>query len=268
MTATPPDRRVSHHAGSVAPVRQVEWTELFPLGMGKRRASGTVTELLVGGPYPSLSPPEVPPLAVVNEALANPGGAGMNGGRQWRPFALSADDYTELVADLVTSHGYTVVDVPAWVANGDDWHVWIMERRWGVPSGPQRSLNQRARDLKQQLEEAMADPATPPGQLAALYLQARRAGDDAQHFHDPWIMGPRFSKYRRASRWLLDALHRQQAAAMAGDADGAVAAAAEAETVRERSRSGLTDDKWPREWDSDWPDYPPEEQKPPGPAAR
>jgi len=245
------------------PVRQVEWTELFALGRGKKRAAGTVTELLIGGPYPCLSPPEIPPLAVVNEMLAKPGGGGMNGGRRWRQFALSADDYTELVADLVSSHGYTVVDVPAWVANGDDWHVWIMERRWGVPSGPQRSLNQRARDLKQQLEEARADPATPARQLAALYLQATRADEDAEQFLTPWIAVPRFSKYRRVYRWLADARRRQRAAEMAGDLAGAAAAAAEAERVGERCAPRLPDDEWPPEWDGDWPDYPPAEEKPP-----
>jgi hypothetical protein len=246
-------------------MRPVEWTELFALAPGKRRTAGTVTELLTGGPYPSLSPPEVPPLTVVNEMLAKPGGGGMNGGREWRPFALSADDYTELVADLVSSHGYTVADVPAWVATGGDWHVWIMERRWGVPSEPQRLLNQRARDLKQQLEEAKADPVTPAGRLAALYLQATRADEDAEQFAAPWITVPRFSKHRRVMRWLADARRRQRAAEMAGDPAGAAAAAAEADVVGKRS-AVVPDDKWPREWDSDWPDYPPEEQKPPRPA--
>jgi hypothetical protein len=243
-------------------VRQVEWTELFPLGKGKRRATGTVTELLIGGPYPSLSPPEVPPLTVVNEMLANPGGAGMNGGRRWRRFSLSADEYRELVADLVSSHGYTVVEVPSWVATCDDWHVWIMERRRGVPSEPQRLLNQRARDLKQRLDDARADPATPAGQLAALYLQATRADEDAEQFATPWIAVPRFSKHRRVRRWVADARRRQRAAEMAGDPAGAAAAAAEAEAVGKRLVPDLPDDKWPREWDSDWPDYPPEEPRP------
>jgi hypothetical protein len=79
--------------------------------MNGRRMSGRVTELLVGGPYPSLPPPEVPTLAVVNELLSQPGGAGVNGGRRWQPFTLSAGEYRELAEDLVASHGYTVADV-------------------------------------------------------------------------------------------------------------------------------------------------------------
>jgi hypothetical protein len=61
-------------------VRQVQWVEEGPLGRGRACASGTVADLLTGGPYPWLSPPEIPPLVIVNEMLAHPGGGGMNGG--------------------------------------------------------------------------------------------------------------------------------------------------------------------------------------------
>jgi hypothetical protein len=254
---------MSELPGTVMPMRQVEWTELLPLGAGKRRAVGTVTELLVGGPYPCLSPPEVPPLAVVNQMLARPGSGGMNGGRRWRRFALSTGDYEALVADLVAAHGYAVVDVPAWLEGLDDWHAWIMERRRAVPAEPQRLLNQRARDLERQLEAARADATTAPGRMATLYLQAGRARDDAEHFMDPWIMMPRFSKYRRASRWLLDARRRQKAAQVAGDTAGVAAAVAEARIAEERVRSDLADDEWPAAWDGDWPEYPPPEAPPP-----
>jgi hypothetical protein len=128
-------------------VREVEWIEEWPLGRGRADASGTVADLLTGGPYPSLSPPEVPPLAVVNEILGTCGGGGMNGGRRWRPFALSAGEYGELVNDLVASCGFTIAEVPPWVTSGEDWHVWLMERRRGVPAGQQRQLSRRARDL-------------------------------------------------------------------------------------------------------------------------
>lgn len=198
-------------------MRQVEWIEDGPLGSGQARASGTVAELLTGGPYPSLSPPEIPPLAIVNQMLAGPGGGGMNGGRRWRPFALSAAEYGELVDDLVASSGFMVVGVPDWVTSRDDWHVWLMERRRGVPAEPQRRLNQRAREPARQFEEARADPGTPAGRLAVLYLSAERAKDDAAHFADPWITAARFTKYRRTVRWLYDARHRQRAAEMAGD---------------------------------------------------
>jgi hypothetical protein len=51
-------------------VRQVEWVEEGAVGGEATPARGSVAELLVGGPYPSLSPPEVPPLGVINEMLS------------------------------------------------------------------------------------------------------------------------------------------------------------------------------------------------------
>ena len=243
-------------------MREVEWIEERALGRGRSSASGSVADLLTGGPYPSLSQPEVPPLAIVNELLGAPGGAGMNGGRRWRPFALSAGEYGELVNELVASRGFAIVEVPSWVTSSDDWHVWIMDRRWGVPAGQQRQLNQRARDLAEQFEDARADPDTPAEQLAQMYLAARRAAEDAAHFQDPWITVARFSKHRRASRWFHDAHFSQKAAELTGDMAAAAAAAAEAELVRERLRRSVPDDQWPSDWE-DWPDYPPPEQCPP-----
>lgn len=241
-------------------MRVVEWIEEWPLGQGQSNASGSVADLLTGGPYPSLSPPEVPPLAIVNELLGARGGLGMNGGRRWRPFALSAGEYGELVNDLVASCGFTIVDVPSWVASREDWHVWLMQRRRGVPAGQQRQLSQRAGDLAKQFEDARADPDTPADQLGRMYLAARRAEEDAAHFQDPWIMAARFAKHRRAWRRFRDAHFRQKAAELAGETAAAAAAAAEAELVRERLLRTVPDDQWPSDWE-DWPEYPPPEQR-------
>jgi hypothetical protein len=237
-------------------MREVGWIEEWPLGKGRAKASGTVADLLTGGPYPSLSPPEVPPLAIVNEILGTRGGGGMNGGRRWRPFALSAGEYSGLVDDLVTNRGFTVVDMPPWVTDRGEWHIWLMERRWGVPAEQQRQLSQQARDLAKQLEEARADPGTPADQLAQIYLAAMRAEDDAAHFHDRWITVPRFSKYCRTCRWHRDAVVRQRAAELAGDMVAAAAAAAEVELVQARCRA-IPDGQWPSDWE-DWPEYPPQ----------
>jgi hypothetical protein len=93
-----------------------------------------------------------------------------------------------------------------------------------------------------------------------LFLAAHRAKDDATHFAGPWITAPRFTKYRRTMRWLLDANHRQQAAEMAGDMTDAAAAAAETRTLRERCHPARPDDAWPPARE-DWPNYPPQEER-------
>ena len=242
-------------------MREVEWVEEGALGAPDTPTRGTLTELLVGGPYPSLSPPEIPPLVVVNEMISSPGGGGMNGGRRWTPFAVDDGDYRELVGDLVGAHGFTLVEVPAWVTSCEDWHVWLWERRWGVPSEQHRHLRARARDLARQFEQARTEPATSPGRLAELFLAAKRAQDDAEHFGDAWMTAPQYANYRRTRRWMLDAHHRRQAAEMVGDEDAAAAAADQAARLGERCSPTRPDEQWSAAWE-DWPDYPPAECQP------
>jgi hypothetical protein len=170
-------------------VRQVRWTEDEPVGSRSWPARGSVVELLAGGPYPGLTPPEVPPLSVVNETLRSGGAGGMSGGRRWKPFTIDDAEHRELVSGLVQSHGFTLAQVPDWVVSRQDWHVWRLERHQGVPAQPHRRLQERARELASQFEQAQQAAGVPPGQLAALFLAAKRAEDDAWHFADPgrWL---------------------------------------------------------------------------------
>jgi hypothetical protein len=67
--------RVTGHISLGSGVRRVDWIE-----------EG----------YPDLDPPEIPPLAVVNEMLISPSGGGMNGGRRWTPFTIDEAEYQDL----------------------------------------------------------------------------------------------------------------------------------------------------------------------------
>ena len=107
------------------------------MGSGSAPASGSIADLIVGGPYPCISPPETPPLPVVNEMRQNPGGAGMNGGRRWDGFTITRPEYEQLVVELVELSGFERSLVPEWAQTRDDRHAWIMERRWG--DGGQKS---------------------------------------------------------------------------------------------------------------------------------
>ncbi|SRR6266545_2012314 len=108
-------------------MRQVEWVEEGAVGGEDASARGSVADLLVGGPYPCLSPPEVPPLRVANELLCGRGGSGMNGGRRCEPFVIDEAEYRELVRDLVGAHGFVVTEVPGWVSSRDDWRCPVPE---------------------------------------------------------------------------------------------------------------------------------------------
>jgi hypothetical protein len=111
----------------------------------------------------------------------------MNGGRRWEPFTISSSDYSELAGDLVSDHGFVSTPVPRWVVTRNDWHIWIMEQRRGVPSDPHRAIQQQADDAVAAYELARRDPTTPPVVLASRFLEAQRKKDDALHFVDPWI---------------------------------------------------------------------------------
>jgi hypothetical protein len=241
-------------------VRQVEWIEEEAVGPGEWKATGTLVDLLVGGPYPSLSPPDVPPLDVLNELLVGPGGGGMNGGRRWRPFVIDDAEYREVVVELVRSRGFERNEVPGWVLDKRTWHIWLMERRWGVPSGPHRALNAKADALEKSLEDAKSHASMSPRELAVLSLECQRARDQAAHFIDAWTMTPQHTKYRRTRRWLDDLRFQRKAAEMAGDIGWADSAAAQAERLRDRCSRHCDDDKWPAQWE-DWPDFPPLESR-------
>ncbi|MGO9660589.1 MAG: hypothetical protein ACLP7F_19825, partial [Acidimicrobiales bacterium] len=239
-------------------MREVSWEEDSALGSSTEGSSGSVADLMTGGPYPCISPPEVPPFSVVNEMLSHPGGGGMNGGRRWEPFTISSSDYSELAGDLVSDHGFVSTPVPRWVVTRNDWHIWIMEQRRGVPSDPHRTIQQQADDAVAAYELARRDPTTPPVVLASRFLEAQRKKDDALHFVDPWITAAGFTKYRRLMRWLFDGQNRVKAAEMARDPDLAAQIRVELEGARSRCRPTRSDEAWPPEW-NDWPDYPPEE---------
>jgi hypothetical protein len=214
---------------------------------------------MVGGPYPCISPPEIPPLPVVNEMLQNPGGAGMNGGRRWDGFTITVPEYEQLVIELVAFHGFERSLVPEWVQTRHDWHAWIMERRWGVPADRHRELQDRARRLAEEYEQARASSASRE-EVADLFLQAGRAKDEADQFASAWVAAPGYRKYRRVMRWMGDAGRRAKAAEIAGDTEEARVAREESKSLRSRCFPSRSDDAWPVEWE-DWPDYPPEEPK-------
>jgi hypothetical protein len=184
----------------------------------------------------------------------------MNGGRRWTPFAIGEADYEELVHDLVGAYGFERVDVPGWVSSREDWHMWLMERRWGVPAQPHRRLREHARELADRLERAQGDPGVPRERLAQLFLAAKRAQDEADHFCDHWVTVSHYTKSRRAMRWLQDARIRAEAAELSGDEAAARSAAADIARLDERVALGVPDEQWPAEWE-DWPDYPPPERR-------
>jgi hypothetical protein len=131
-----------------------------------------------------------------------------------------------------------------------------MERRHGVPAGPHRWFNRRARELTRQFEEAPADPATPADRLTALLLEAKRPRRTLR-LRRPLDHGTGLHEAPQDNALAPGHEHRRQAAEMAGDM---AAPAAEAETLQGRCRPARRDDAWPSGRD-DRPNYPSQEPK-------
>jgi hypothetical protein len=96
---------------------------------------------------------------VVNDVLRRGGiDAGMSGACQWEPFEIDATDWSELRSALETgADRYEYVEPPPWVQTYDDWQVWLLELRHGVPAEEHRRLLEQDAVLAQEMRQALAD---------------------------------------------------------------------------------------------------------------
>src|SRR5687767_2497482 len=120
----------------------------------------------------------IPPLHVLNDLLQRGGiDAGMSGACRWEPLDVDSPDWSELRAALETGAGqYEYIEPPVWVLTYDDWQVWLLELRHGVPAEAHRSLLEHDAALARQLEQAMANG---DDDLADLLREQRSEVNDA-----------------------------------------------------------------------------------------
>ncbi len=82
-------------------MRDVFYKKLAGIGPGKERKYGSVIDFLLDLPYFPLSP--APTLATLNELFARGVlDTGMSGGCEWKPFQITADEYAEVLEELLT----------------------------------------------------------------------------------------------------------------------------------------------------------------------
>lgn len=173
--------------GNMALVRNYDEVfsfELLPAtGPGSIAESGNTVTLLMNIPY-LLSSGLIPPEFVVNELLSRGlNDAGMSGGAQWAPYRLKQGDFDALVDAL--KEASTLGDLEyrepdAWVKNFEDWHVWVMYEKHGVPWEEHKRLN----DVTVAIEQAMriAEQGNDEARLNELHLEYIKAGADLSEF--------------------------------------------------------------------------------------
>jgi hypothetical protein len=158
--------------------------EILPgTGPGSVLNQGNTITLLLEMPY-LFSSGFIPPESIINELLSSGSrDAGMSGGVQWAPYRLKLGEFDALVQELMSaySHGSLVYQEPAaWVKSFEDWHVWVMFMRHGVPWEEHKRLN----DAVVALEEAMAKARkdSDEARLNALHLEYIQAGTRLSEF--------------------------------------------------------------------------------------
>lgn len=138
-------------------MRQIEFEVLPAIGADGERENGTPVELLREIPY-LLVMRLLPPLAVVNDLLSRGEmDAGMSGGARWTPFALSPEEWREIAQVLKDEDGVEDAPVAEWVQTMDDWPIWVMERRLGIPAAEHRRLARRSEALRKERDAARDD---------------------------------------------------------------------------------------------------------------
>jgi len=126
-------------------------------GPGTISESGNTIALLLNMPY-LLTSGLIPPEFVINELLSQGlNDAGMSGGVQWEPYRLRSGDFDALAQALqqAFTHGELEYMAPdAWVKDFQDWHVWVMYVKHGVPWEEHKRLNDKVVAIEKALQEA------------------------------------------------------------------------------------------------------------------
>jgi hypothetical protein len=122
----------------------------------------------------------IPPLSVMNEEFrSGEHDAGMSGGCVWEPFAISEEEFRELVQEL-QDRGMRYVEAPQWVKTRTDWHIWKFEYELRIPSDEHYRLwreEEKWHRLRKQAEEAGDQE-----RMHEYYLRAVEAGQALARF--------------------------------------------------------------------------------------
>ncbi len=158
--------------------------EILPgTGPGSVLNQGNTVALLLEIPYLFTSG-FIPPESIINELLSRGSrDAGMSGGVQWAPYRLKPGEFDALVQELMSAypHGPLVYQEPAaWVKTFEDWHVWVMYKRHGVPWEEHKRLNDIVVTLEEGLTKARME--NDEARLKTLHLEYIQAGTRLSEF--------------------------------------------------------------------------------------
>jgi hypothetical protein len=142
-------------------MRTLDYILLPPVGDAETATRGSVAALLRDIPY-LLIGGLIPPLVVINEILRKGvDDAGMSGGCRWDPFEIDESEFAEVVREIEAGgdrdgRPLRYEEPPDWVANPNEWGIWVGERVYSIPAEERRRLSAEMDEVEKAMNEAAA----------------------------------------------------------------------------------------------------------------
>jgi len=129
---------------------------LPPVGSGKMKEPGTVVDLIKAIPY-LIQSGYLPPMKILNTVFSEgKKDAGMSGGCEWEPFQITVDSFSQLIDKVTGPDGEKVIysEPPDWVEDMEDFQIWVLDIKHGVPWKEHKKLNDAYNESKRKTVEA------------------------------------------------------------------------------------------------------------------
>jgi hypothetical protein len=156
---------------------------LPPVGSEEVEIEGDTIELLKNIPY-LFSSGVIPSVDIINEVLAKGlSDAGMSGGARWTPYQIDTNSFEEFVTRLKEKEGFgslEYIEPDTWVSGFEDWNVWVMHIKKGIPWKEHKQLNDIVVSLEHEMGEAKVNGNEQ--RINALHLQIVEAGTNLSEF--------------------------------------------------------------------------------------
>ena len=157
---------------------------LPPMGTGKIKKPVTVAGLVKEIPY-LIQSGLLPPCKVLNDIFSKGiNDAGMSGGCEWEPFQITEAGFAELVEIATDRNGtkVTYAQPPAWVADIEDFQIWVFDIKLGVPWEKHKQLKDAYNAAKRKTAEARSK-----AEKEACFVKEIQAGNDLQDYIDEFL---------------------------------------------------------------------------------
>jgi len=161
----------------------IKFQILPPMGSEETEIEGNTLELLRHIPY-LFSSGVIPSINVINDVLAKGlSDAGMSGGVRWASYHINPNGFEELVAQLKASEHYKsleYIEPDSWVNDFEDWNVWIMYIKKGIPWKQHKKLNDAVVNLEREMREENA--RDDEQRINELHFKTIEAGTNLSEF--------------------------------------------------------------------------------------